>query len=53
MKNERLEKKEAYFKKRQFKLLRAYAKGKLKKAEKLRAELLEANVNFINKSGFK
>ena len=51
--NERLEKKEAYFKKRQFKLLRAYAKGKLKKAEKLRAKLLEANVNFINKSGFK
>ena len=47
MQNERLEKKEAYFKKRQFKLLRAYAK------EKLRAELLEANVNFINKSGFK
>ena len=31
MQNERLEKKEAYFKKRQFKLLRAYAKGKLKK----------------------
>ena len=53
MQNERLEKKEAYFKKRQFKLLRAYAKGKLKKAEKLRAKLLEANVNFINKSGFK
>ena len=53
MQNERLEKKEAYFKKRQFKLLRAYAKGKLKKAEKLRAELLAANVNFVNKSGFK
>ena len=53
MKNERLEKKEAYFKKRQFKLLRAYAKGKLKKAERLRAELLAANVNFVNKSGFK
>ena len=53
MQNERLEKKEAYFKKRQFKLLRAYAKGKLEKAERLRAELLEANVNFINKSGFK
>ena len=31
MQNERLEEKEAYFKKRQFKLLRAYAKGKLKK----------------------
>ena len=53
MQNERLEKKEAYFKKRQFKLLRAYAKGKLKKAERLRAELLAANVNFVNKSGFK
>ena len=46
-------KKEAYFKKRQFKLLRAYAKGKLKKAERLRAELLAANVNFLNKQGFK
>ena len=53
MQNERLEKKEAYFKKRQFQLLRAYAKGKLKKAERLRAELLAANVNFVNKSGFK
>ena len=53
MQNERLEKKEEYFKIRQFKLLRAYAKGKLKKAERLRAELLAANVNFVNKSGFK
>ena len=53
MQNERLEKKEAYFKKRQFKLLSAYARGKLKKAERLRAELLAANVNFVNKSGFK
>ena len=33
--------------------MRAYAKGKLKKAERLRAELLAANVNFVNKSGFK
>ena len=51
--NERLEKKEAYFKKRQFKLLRAYAKGKLKKAERLRAELLAPNTNFVNKSSYK
>ncbi len=50
---ERQTRKENFFRKKQIKLLKAYAKGKLKKAEKLRSGLLAANTHFVNKSGFK
>ena len=42
-----------FFRKKQTKLLKAYALGKVKKAEKIRQGLLISNTVHVNRSGFK
>ena len=46
-------KSEDFFRKKQIKLLKAYALGKVKKAEKIRQGLLISNTVHVNRSGFK